>query len=45
MARLVYCSSSFSCMNEYLAIDSSGYLSANSLRASIAAWLIGYFSK
>ena len=31
--------SSFSCMNEYLAIDSSGHLCTNILHALIAAWL------
>ena len=31
------CSSSFSCINEYLATDRGGYL--NSLRTVIAAWL------
>ena len=34
-----HCSSSLSCMNEYLAIDSGGYLCMNNLRALIAAWL------
>ena len=33
------CSSSLSCMNEYLAIHSGGYLGTNILGAIIAAWL------
>ena len=33
------CSSSLSCMNEYLAIDSGGYLCVNSPHALIAKWL------
>ena len=35
---LHYCSS-LSCMNEYLAIDSGGYLCTNCLRALFTAWL------
>ena len=30
---------SLSCTNEFLAIDSGGYVCRNNLRASIAAWL------
>ena len=33
------CSSSLSCINEYLAIDSGGYLCTNSFLTLIAAWL------
>ena len=32
-------SSSPSCMNKYLAVDSDGYLCTNSVRVLIAAWL------
>ena len=35
----IHCSSSLSCMNVYMTIDSGGYLCANSLRALIAEWL------
>ena len=35
----LYCSNSLSCTNEYLVIDSGGYLCTESLRALIAAWL------
>ena len=34
---ILHCSSSLSCINEYLAIDTGGYLCTNSLRALIAA--------
>ena len=33
------CSSSLSSRDEYLVIDSGGYLCTNSLRALVAAWL------
>ena len=35
----LHCFNSHCCTNEYLAIDSGGYLCTNSLRASVAAWL------
>ena len=34
-----HCSSSRSCINEYLAVDRGGYLCANTFRTLIAAWL------
>ena len=35
----LHCPSSPSCMNEYEAIDSGGYLCMNIIHALIAAWL------
>ena len=35
----LHCSSSLRCMNEYLAIDSGGYLCTNTLQALVAPWL------
>ena len=36
----IHCSSSLSCMNEYLAIDSGAYMCTNILYASVFAWLV-----
>ena len=35
----LHCCSSLSCMNEYLAVNSGGYVNTNNLCTCIAAWL------